>query len=213
MTKLARLRSLRFHAYRAFRSARDTRYGTHMLRMHLQHCASTGASSALCRMLTRLRGNRGAPLLHGIFCGCWSTQTPRFARLRRLPWYVKPANRYFPVHASSVAPHRTCIRFWQGHVITKGEQAAQMLMDDIEVLVRHNDRHVREAAVDAVVQVCLRYQHAFYVCLLTWRDLLIRCRRRATRGRWNAWRHALLMRIAWYAKSLLKRRNSFWTNL
>lgn len=145
----------------SFQVGRTRGRGTYILRVYLQHC------SCMLTGVSRLHGNRGALSLHGIFCGCWSTQTPRFARLRRLPWYMNPAERYFPSHAHPLAPHRPCMRFWQGHVITKGEHAAQNVMDDIEALLRHDDRNVREAAVDAVVQVRLRYQLAFCVRLLT----------------------------------------------
>ena len=41
----------------------------------------------------------------------------------------------------------------QGHIMTKGDETSKLVMNDIEALLHHPDRNVREAAVDAIVQV------------------------------------------------------------
>jgi|NorSeaMetagenome_1021524.scaffolds.fasta_scaffold162958_1 predicted transcriptional regulator len=41
----------------------------------------------------------------------------------------------------------------QGHVMIKGDETSKVVMNDIEALLHHPDRNVREAAVDAIVQV------------------------------------------------------------
>ena len=45
----------------------------------------------------------------------------------------------------------------QGHVMTKGDETSKAIIPDIEtILYNHHDRNVREAALDALVQVfCL----------------------------------------------------------
>jgi hypothetical protein len=42
--------------------------------------------------------------------------------------------------------------------MTKGDETSKLVMNDIEALLHHPDRNVREAAVDAIVQVhiCVR---------------------------------------------------------
>jgi oligoendopeptidase F len=44
--------------------------------------------------------------------------------------------------------------------MTKGDETSKLVMNDIEALLHHPDRNVREAAVDAIVQVhvCVRAQ-------------------------------------------------------
>ena len=45
-----------------------------------------------------------------------------------------------------------------GHVIPKGSEISKTVLKDISALLVHHDRNMREAAVDAVVQVSCDYE-------------------------------------------------------